>query len=113
MLHGLLLRLPACSAAALGVAAWPPPPPQTSAFDQLLLSEAEAPERLTRGEVFELYARQKADPAYWTPARLAAHYRTREEWVEALLEVAAPPIFAHVDGEQYGVYAILPVSELR
>ncbi len=112
-LHGLLLAAPRRSGAELGVAAWPPPPPQNSPYDQLLLGEGEEPLRLTRGQVFELFARRRADAGYWSAARLAAHYGTREEWVAALLEVAAPPVFAHVDGEQYGVFAIRPVADLK
>jgi hypothetical protein len=110
-LGSLLEQQPRRTARELGVAAWPPPPPQSSAFDQLVLGGEEGGQ-LSRGQLFELYARSRADPEYWTPARLAQQYNTREEWVAVLLEVAAPPMYAQVEGEQYGVHAIRPVSEL-
>ena len=112
-LGSLLLRLPQRTARELGVKAWPPPPPQTSPYDQRLLVDGEEDLCLTRGEMFELFARHKADPAYWSPKNLAQHYSTSEHWVEALLEVAAPPKFVQVHGEEYGVHAIRPTSELR
>jgi len=110
-LEGLLLET-GNIAAQKGVAAWGPPPPQTSAFDQLVLKSTDDEFLLDRGEVFELFARRRADPVYWTPARLSQHYGTKEEWVEILLETISPPLFAQVDGDQYGVFAILPVSDL-
>lgn len=89
-----------------GMTRWGPRPPDASAFDQLILQPEDDEFALDRGEVFELFARHRADPDYWTPARLAERYFTKPEWVEVLLAYASPPVFANVDGEAYGVYDI-------
>ena len=66
---------------------------------------------LERNELFELFARHRADPAYWTAERLAELYGSRSEWVGVLLEHVAPPIYARVDGDVYGVFAVRPEEE--
>jgi hypothetical protein len=59
-----------------GVAAWGPRPPEGSPYDQLILVDPDEPAMLDRNELFEMYARHRADPAYWTPERLASYYDT-------------------------------------
>ena len=68
---------------------------------------------LERNELFELFARQRADPAYWSAARLAAFYGCREDWVAVLLEFVAPPVYARVDGDVYGVRAVRPLEDFE
>lgn len=71
----LSLCLPATCAVALSLR----PPPATCALALFPLSSARSDEfALDRGEVFELFARHRADPDYWTPARLAERYFTSE-----------------------------------
>jgi hypothetical protein len=145
----LCTRFPPSS---LQVAAWGPRPAEGSPFDQLLLQTPDEDFMLDHTEVFELFARHKADPAYWTAERLAAKYETSEcrrgaaraprsrhlppgalhhrhatpppsrlhnapvaetAWVEVLLEYVSPPVYCHVDGEPYGVYAIRPTTDLE
>jgi hypothetical protein len=104
-LDGMLLALEAPGAL---VESWGPRPAEGSVYDQLVLSK-EGPGKsllLDRGELFELFARARADPAYWTPEALASFYGTRADWVAALLDSVSPPIFAAVDGDAYGVYDI-------
>jgi len=67
----LSTALPSCTPLALSSAA------PSSLHCALLRSEDFA---LERGEVFELYARHKADPVYWSPRRLADKYDT-SEWI--------------------------------
>jgi hypothetical protein len=111
-LVGVLLaeRTPA---SARGVVAWGPPPAQASAYDQLLKNVPDDKYMLRRGALFELFARRRANPSLWTPERLAEHFQTRVEYVEVLLEVAAPPVFAQVDGVPYGVYEVRPLDDPR
>lgn len=110
-LDALLLKA-GNTAAVSGVVAWGPPPPQTSPYDQLILNVADDEFTLGRSEMFELFARHKADPGYWTHAKLAEYYGTKEEWVEILMDTVTPPTFAQVDGEQYGVVAIKPTKDM-
>lgn len=96
-----------------GMTKWGPRPPDSSAYDQLILHPEEEEFALERGEIFELYARHKADPDYWTPERLADKYDTKPEWVEVLLQYASPPLFVQVDGQPYGVFAIRSYQDLH
>ena len=109
-LDGLLLADVGAAGRGGGVVEWGPRPPETSPYDQLLLHCADDEFALERGEVFELFARVRADPVYWTAARLAERYGTKEEWVAVLLETVTPPVLAVVDGSSYGVAAIRPVA---
>lgn len=68
---------------------------------------------LNRTELFELYARHRANPQYWDAARLAEAYGTKTEWVAVLLQFVAPPLYARVDGDVYGVFDIRPVDEFE
>lgn len=97
-IDSLLLRRPPPT----GVVAWGPRPAENSPYDQLVLHNPDEEFMLSRNELFELFARHRADPVVWTPARLAELYETKAEWVEALLESAAPPIVCTVDGDLYG-----------
>ena len=91
---------------------WGLRPAETSPFDQLILRNPEDEElSLHRNEVFELFARHKSDPEYWTPSRLGEYYATRPEWIEVLLEFISPPIYAQVDGTAYGVLAVRSEDE--
>ena len=63
--------------------------------------------------MFELFARHKADPDYWTAERLAVKFETKVEWVAALLQYVSPPMYAQVDGEAYGVYEIRSMHYLE
>lgn len=85
-----------------GVVAWGPRPAENSPYDQLVLHNPDEEFMLSRNELFELFARHRADPVVWTPARLAELYETKTAWVEALLESAAPPVVCTVDGDIYG-----------
>lgn len=85
-----------------GVVAWGPRPSENSPYDQLVLHNPDEEFMLSRNELVELFARHRADPSVWTPARLAELYATKPEWVEAILETAAPPIVCTVDGDLYG-----------
>jgi hypothetical protein len=96
-----------------GMTKWGPRPPDASAYDQLILHPEEEEFALERGEVFELYARHKADPDYWTAERLADKYDTKPEWVEVLLNYASPPLFVQVDGDAYGVVAIKSYADMH
>jgi hypothetical protein len=95
------------------VQAWGPRPPETSPYDQLMLSSPDEEFMLDRGEVFELFARHKANPQYWTPEKLAELFGTQTEWVKVILEFSAPPVYVQVDGEAYGVYDIRPMEDLE
>ena len=95
------------------LAPWGPRPCESGPFDQLVLSPADDAFALERGELFELFARHRADPAHWTAARLAAHYACKKEWVEVLLEFVAPPVYARVDGDVYGVREIRSVEDFE
>ena len=91
---------------------WGLRPAETSPFDQLILRNPEDEElSLHRNELFELFARHKSDPEYWTPARLGEYYATKSEWIEVLLEFISPPIYAQVDGTAYGVLAVRSEAE--
>jgi len=91
---------------------WGLRPAETSPFDQLILRNPEDEElSLHRNEVFELFARHKSDPEYWTASRLGEYYATKTEWVEVLLEFISPPIYAQVDGTAYGVLAVRSEDE--
>ena len=68
---------------------------------------------LERTEMMELFARHKADPAYWTAARLSELYGCKQAWVEVLLQYTSLPVYANVEGEEYGVYAIKDVNEMK
>jgi hypothetical protein len=85
-----------------GVAAWGPRPSENSPYDQLVLHNSEEEFQLDRLELFELHARHRADPGYWTPARLADLYRTKVEWIDVLLNSTSPPVLCTVDGDIYG-----------
>jgi hypothetical protein len=106
----LLERMPA---SLRGIVAWGPPPAQATAYDQLLKNVSDDKFMLRRGALFELFARRRANPALWTPERLAEHFQTRVEFVEVLLEVAAPPVFAQVDGVPYGVFEVRALDDPR
>jgi hypothetical protein len=95
---GLLLQ----RAPPAGVAAWGPRPAENSPYDQLVLHNPDEEFMLDRVALFELFARHRANPEYWTAPRLAALYGTKAEWVEVVLESAAPPVLCTVDGELYG-----------
>jgi hypothetical protein len=97
----------------VALAPWGPRPCESGPFDQLVLSPADNALALERGELFELFARHRADPARWTAARLAAHYACKREWVEVLLEFVAPPVYARVDGDVYGVREIRSVEDFE
>ena len=111
-LVGVLLAERTLSSAR-GIAAWGPPPAQATAYDQLLKNVPDDKFMLRRGALFELFARRRANPQLWTAERLAEHFNTRVEWVEVLLEMAAPPVFAQVDGVPYGVLEVRPLDDPR
>ena len=60
------------------VTAWGLRPIEASPYDQLILHDLDEEFALERGEVFELFARQRSDPDYWTSQRLAEYYDTSE-----------------------------------
>ena len=105
----LLLR----QAPPAGIAAWGPRPAENSPYDQLVLHNPDEEFMLSRNELFELFARHRMDPAVWTPARLAELYSTKPDWVEALLESAAPPIVCTVDGDLYGESSLVVTRSHR
>jgi hypothetical protein len=96
-----------------GVTAWGRRPSEGSAYDQLILYHEDEELMLDRNEIFELFARNKANPSFWTPERLADYFNTKVEWVNAILEFTSPPIYADVDGETYGVYEIRGLDEMH
>ena len=61
-----------------GVTAWGPRPIEGSPYDQLILHDPDEPLMLDRNKMFEMYARHRSDPDYWTPERLASYYDTSE-----------------------------------
>lgn len=75
-LDELILQQPVPS----GVAAWGSRPVEGSPYDQLILHDPDEPAMLDRNELFEMFARHRSDPDYWTHERLAAHYDT-SEWL--------------------------------
>lgn len=99
-------------AALQDVVAWGPRPPESSVYDQLIISERDDDLLLERAEVFELFARIRADPLYWTPDRLSQFYGTHRAWVEALVESVSPPLLTVHEGEAYGVYDIRPLEDV-
>ena len=90
---------------------WGQRPAEASPFDQLMLRPADSASALDRTQIFELFARARADPGYWTSARLAERFNTKQDWVEALLELTAPPIIVNVDGKTYGVYGVRRIND--
>ena len=48
---------------------------------------------------------------YVSPLSLNHHF-AEIEWVEVLLEYAAPPIYCSVDGDAYGVYEIRSFDDM-
>ena len=90
---------------------WGQRPTEASPFDQLMLRPADAAFALDRTQIFELFARARADPGYWTSARLAERFDTKQEWVDALLDLTAPPVIVNVDGKTYGVYEVRRVGD--
>ena len=96
-----------------GITAWGRRPSEGSAYDQLILYQEDEELMLDRNEIFELFARHKANPIFWTSQRLADYFNTKVEWVNAILEFTAPPIYADVDGETYGVYEIRSLEEMN
>ena len=48
--------------------------------------------------IFELFAKNREDPDYWTPHRLADYFNTREAWIRALLQYNMAPTFVRVRG---------------
>lgn len=86
---------------------FPMRPPELGPGDQLILNAISDEEQLTMAQIFELFARNREDPEYWTAARLADEYFTREEWVTALLQYMMPPTFVKFEGDFYGVYEVV------
>lgn len=85
---------------------WPPRPPASSPYDQLLLYSPDDEFMLERGELFDLFARYRANPTYWTIERLAEVYNTKPEWIKVILQFISPPMYVDVEGEVYGVVDI-------
>jgi len=112
-LDAMLLAHDPTRGGTVALAPWGPRPSESGPFDQLVLRPAEDALALERNELFELFARHRADPRTWTAARLAAHYACREDWVEVLLEFVAPPVYARVDGDVYGVREIRSIEEFE
>lgn len=57
---------------------WGPRPPEATAYDQLMLNVPDDEFLIDRGTLFEMYARNRANPAYWTSEQLASYYGTSE-----------------------------------
>lgn len=95
-----------------GMTAWGPRPAETSPFDQLVLAPEDDDATLNRAELFEIFARHRADPGFWTAERLAEQYDTKPEWVEVLLQYSSPPMYVQVDGLAYGVVEIRDMADL-
>jgi hypothetical protein len=93
-------------------AGWGPKPAEASAYDQLVLAPEDDDYALDRVELFELHARHRADPAFWTVRRLADHYDAKPEWVEVLLQYTSPPTYVQVDGRAYGVVEVRDMARL-
>lgn len=57
---------------------FPMRPPETGPGDQLMLNAIDPEEQLDMAQIFEIFARHKEDPEYWTVPRLADEYFTSE-----------------------------------
>jgi hypothetical protein len=112
-LDALLLSQPSGSAGRHGVLAWGPRCADASPYDQLRRDCPEDAFALQPKLLAELFARARAHPDFWTPARLAEFYGTKPEWVQVLLESTAPPVLVLVDGSAYGVFDIRSTEELK
>lgn len=75
---------------------FPMRPAETGPGDQLMLNGVDADDQVSMADIFEMFAKHRLDPDYWTYTRLAEHFLTREDWVRALLQYNMAPTFVKV-----------------
>ncbi|KAA0161129.1 hypothetical protein FNF27_02858 [Cafeteria roenbergensis] len=86
---------------------FPMRPAETGPGDQLMLNGVDADDQVSMADIFEMFAKHRLDPEYWTYTRLAEHFLTREDWVRALLQYNMAPTFVKFEGDFYGVYDVI------
>ena len=89
---------------------FPMRPAETGPGDQLMLNGVDADDQVSMADIFEMFAKHRLDPEYWTYTRLAEHFLTREDWVRALLQYNMAPTFVKVRRQQCAGQAARPLA---